>query len=62
VGQEWSGALIGDSGASGGKPVDVEPFGWLDSGSIGVGAGSGDSVSSTGALGVVWSSIEIFYR
>jgi hypothetical protein len=47
---------VGDSGAVEGKSVGVEPFGWLDSGSTGVGAGSGAcagaDVSATGSLGV----------
>ena len=47
-------SLVGDSGASGGKSVGVEPFGWLDSGSTGAGTGSGvcTGVSVAGSLGV----------
>jgi len=41
MGQLWAESSVGDSGASGGKSVGVEPFGWLDSGSDGAGTGSG---------------------
>jgi len=45
---------MGDSGASGGKSVGVEPFGWPESGSTGAvdgsGAGAGAGVSATGSL------------
>jgi hypothetical protein len=58
VGHYWLESLIGDSGASGGKSMGIEPFSWLDSGSIGVVAGSEVcvGVSTTGSLDVFWSS------
>jgi hypothetical protein len=61
-------AFIGDSGASGGKSACVEPFGWLDSGSTGAGAGSGEfdgggvGASAVGSLGLFWSSMRIVYH
>ncbi len=45
---------MGDSRASGGKLLNIEPFGWLDSCSTETGTGSGawTVASTTDSLGV----------